>query len=601
MQYRREIDGLRALAVIPVILFHAGIQTFSGGYVGVDIFFVISGFLITSIILAELEQEKFSLINFYDRRARRILPALFVMMTVTLLVGYFTLLPDEFKNLGQSVVATTLFSNNILLSFTSGYWDLNSEFKPLLHTWSLGVEEQYYFIFPLILLFMWKIPRAQVRITQLFILLFLSSLAFASWFVKVSPNLAFYTLPTRAWEILLGALTALYLNSKSEVSTNTKQANLFSLVGLLLISGSILLLDQSHPSPGFFMLLPTIGAVLIILYAREGTYAHKILGHKSLVFIGLISYSLYLWHQPIFSFIRAISTERPPTYIFTCSIFLVFFISYFSWKFIEKPFRNPKALSKRAVFGYALSASFALIGTGLFLNKDYGMPQRFFDSNTKITDIDKRIYNGNAFKFKADKFNSVNDKKILIIGNSFARDFINMTTENFNTNGVEIVYRDDFGGCILPYKNILMEDLFSSADAIVFSTDTFSNECVNSNISYAESFKKKLFYTGTKHFGYNLNWLIRLNPDNRKSQYNQIPQATLNVELDMEKSIPSQHFISLLSATTDNHKIPITDDQGRLLSPDRTHLTKFGAIYFGTKVLKKSEYANLFPNDQAPL
>ena len=176
MHYRREIDGLRALAVLPVILFHAGFETFSGGFVGVDVFFVISGYLITTIITAELEQGNFSIVNFYERRARRILPALFVVMLACFVVGYFLLMPDEFKNLGQSFVSTIFFSNNILLAMTSGYWDLASEFKPLLHTWSLGVEEQYYVVIPILLMLCWKFSKW--AIPYLLFLIFASSLLF---------------------------------------------------------------------------------------------------------------------------------------------------------------------------------------------------------------------------------------------------------------------------------------------------------------------------------------------------------------------------------------------------------------------------------------
>ena len=161
MNYRREIDGLRALAVLPVIFFHAGFDYFSGGFVGVDIFFVISGYLITSIILIQIKKGTFSISDFYERRARRILPVLFFIMMISLSFGYIWMMPDEFKNFGQSLVATSLFSNNILLAITTGYWDLTSEFKPLLHTWSLGVEEQYYVLFPFLLVFSWKYFRGK--------------------------------------------------------------------------------------------------------------------------------------------------------------------------------------------------------------------------------------------------------------------------------------------------------------------------------------------------------------------------------------------------------------------------------------------------------
>lgn len=220
MDYRREIDGLRAFAVLPVILFHAGFETFSGGFVGVDVFFVISGYLITTVILSELEKGSFSILNFYERRARRILPALFLVMFASIIPGYFWLMPDEFKNFGQSLVSTALFSNNILLSITSGYWDLASEFKPLLHTWSLGVEEQYYVFVPLILMIAWKLGKG--TIPHIIWIIFLASFVFAIWFVNVSPKWAFYLLPTRAWEIAIGALAAIHVRSSPSALNGKK-------------------------------------------------------------------------------------------------------------------------------------------------------------------------------------------------------------------------------------------------------------------------------------------------------------------------------------------------------------------------------------------
>ena len=179
MKYRLEIDGLRALAVLPVIFFHAGFDMFRGGYVGVDIFFVISGYLITSIIINQLEKNQFSIINFYERRARRILPALFFVMLLNIPIAFFTMLPDALENFGQSLVATSLFANNILLYLTSGYWDLASEYKPLLHTWSLAVEEQYYIIFPILMTLLWRFSTK--TIIYFFIVLFFISLGFAQW------------------------------------------------------------------------------------------------------------------------------------------------------------------------------------------------------------------------------------------------------------------------------------------------------------------------------------------------------------------------------------------------------------------------------------
>ena len=193
MNYRAEIDGLRALAVLPVIFFHAGFEWFNGGYIGVDVFFVISGYLITTIIISEMSEERFSIVNFYDRRARRILPALFFVMAMCIPFAWFWLTPNDLKDFGQSLVAVSIFSSNILFWLESGYFDTASELKPLLHTWSLAVEEQYYILFPLFLMIMWRL-----RINWILIFLFiafLTSLGFAQWAAYNSPSAGFYILP----------------------------------------------------------------------------------------------------------------------------------------------------------------------------------------------------------------------------------------------------------------------------------------------------------------------------------------------------------------------------------------------------------------------
>jgi peptidoglycan/LPS O-acetylase OafA/YrhL len=208
MNYRKEIDGLRALAVIPVILFHAGFTTFSGGFVGVDVFFVISGFLITSIILKEIEAGTFSILNFYERRARRILPELFLVMLVCLPFAWLWLLPDDIRDFSKSVVKLTEFISNIYFYKQTGYFDTANELKPLLHTWSLAVEEQYYLFFPLLLLITWRFGKLFVFVTLTLILL--SSLFYAQYIVYSEPSAAFYLLPSRFWELLVGALVAFY-------------------------------------------------------------------------------------------------------------------------------------------------------------------------------------------------------------------------------------------------------------------------------------------------------------------------------------------------------------------------------------------------------
>ena len=245
MKYRKEIDGLRALAVLPVILAHAGVEILRGGFVGVDIFFVISGYLITTIILDELEKNDFTIVKFYERRARRILPALFLVMLTTTIAGNFLLMPDEYKNLGQSLVSTSLFSNNILLAITSGYWDLASEFKPLLHTWSLGVEEQYYIFTPIFLMIAWKLSRKAIPLV--ICITFLVSFLYAAWLVNKSPDWAFYSLLTRAWELAAGGIATIILRSNPSITNNNILSNVFSSIGFTAILLSIVTFNEKTP------------------------------------------------------------------------------------------------------------------------------------------------------------------------------------------------------------------------------------------------------------------------------------------------------------------------------------------------------------------
>ena len=592
MQYRPEIDGLRALAVIPVIFFHGGFEIFRGGFVGVDIFFVISGYLITSIILSDLKNNNFSIINFYERRARRILPALFLISFVSLIFGYFFLLPDEFKNLGQSFVSTFLFANNILLAMTSGYWDLDSEFKPLLHTWSLGVEEQYYAIVPILFLISLKLGRLGIVIVIWAI--FLLSFIFANWFIYISPDWAFYILPTRAWEICLGALVAFYFKNRSFKNLNYKFANFLSFLGLVLILFSIFTFDKYIINPGWPLLIPTFGTVLIILFGNINSIVNRMLRNRILVFLGLISYSLYLWHQPFFAYLRAYSLNEPNYQNYLYLLPFIFVISFFTWKYIETPFRNKNVISSKFIFIFSISLSLIFIIIGIFINKNYGMPSRIFSDEINKNDIDKRIYNQRVYSYKKDNFLKKSSTTILIVGNSFARDFVNITLENFNISNTEIIYRDDLKECILQMSNEEKFRLYNDAEVIVFASGDYKQECYTEDISFAKSRGKKIFYIGTKDFGYNLNWLIKLKENNRSNKYNSISLKTINLDKKMAHLIPPENYISIMKPTVVKGKIPITDAYGRILSTDRRHLTKYGAIYFGQKAIVSSLYADIF-------
>ena len=595
MIYRKEIDGLRALAVIPVILFHAGFEYFGGGFVGVDIFFVISGYLITSIILADLQAGKFSIAQFYERRARRILPCLYLVMLVSMVLGYFWMMPDEFKNFGQSVFATTIFSNNILLAFTSGYWAIASEYKPLLHTWSLGVEEQYYIIFPLVLMIGWKYFKKYLGAAV--VLIAFASLMLATWGVARSPDLAFYLLPTRAWEILLGSLAAFYLRRKTPVSNAPPGGNLLSLAGLFLIAVSIFSFGRNQPAPGLYTLVPVIGTLLVIVYAAENNFAGKALGNKLVVGFGLISYSAYLWHQPIFSFSRIYLVNPPDGRIAAILTVMTFLVAYFSWKFVETPFRDKSRFSRNAIFSGSVLCSLAFLAAGFYLNKSYGMPLRIFPEHVSIEDLDKRIYNERVFSYKKDRFSSPSKISVLVIGNSAGRDFVNMTVETFDMSNVEIVYQDDFNDCIVPFKNDAYKNLVAEADIVVFAGG-YQNNCITRDVEYSRQRGFDLFYIGPKGFGQNLNWLIRLAPEAQANQFNPLPVDIIQSEQKMLAEIPAEHYLSLLSRVVKNGNIPITDEMGLPISTDRVHLTRYGAVYFGNKVLLASRYGELLKSHE---
>ncbi len=351
------------MAVLPVILFHAGFGAFGGGFVGVDVFFVISGYLITTIILAELEQGRFSLVRFYERRARRILPALFVVMFCCLPFAWFWLLPSDMRSFAQSLVAVSVFASNILFWQTADYFDTAAELKPLLHTWSLAVEEQYYLLFPLLLLVTWRLGRRWV--VGLLALVFVASLAAAQWGSLARPAATFYLLPTRGWELLVGAFAAFYCAKRGIAQARSWLAEGGGLLGVALIAVSILCFTAQTPFPGLYALVPTLGTALIIVCAHRRTFVGRWLGSQALVMVGLVSYSAYLWHQPLFAFARQRSLTEPGPWVMAGLCLAVIPLATLSWRFVERPFRGGQRFTRRQVFACGLLVSVFFVAIGL--------------------------------------------------------------------------------------------------------------------------------------------------------------------------------------------------------------------------------------------
>jgi peptidoglycan/LPS O-acetylase OafA/YrhL len=622
MKYRPEIDGLRSLAVIPVILWHAGFQVVSGGFVGVDIFFVISGYLITSIILAEKKSNTFSLIKFYERRARRILPALFVVMLTCLPIAWFVLLPADLKNFSKSLIAVSTFTSNFLFWRWSGYFDTASQLKPLLHTWSLAVEEQFYLFFPLFVMFLWRLAISRLGLALMLITIL--SFSLGQYFSVSRPFFAFYLLPTRGWELLVGALLALWqstIQNDSDRSTYTRSA--LSIIGLIAILGSIFLFTEEIPTPSFFTLIPTLGAALIIFGANQNNIVGKLLSGKVFVLVGLISYSAYLWHQPLLAFAKHRFVELSEQLLFVLVLF-TFFLSYISWKFIETPFRNQKKFSRKFIFTTATLCSAIFISIGYIGIISNGFSQRFSLEDKEIAELDvfeQARYTDKRFLDHEHKdFENNGKRKILLIGDSFSRDLTNAIFESnlkdniqLSTHHIAVIcgnlshsfeieksipkrYLKD---CIRNgwYETPSIQRQLVEADEIWLASkwQPWVAQKLPESIEHLKSkYNKKIIVFGTKNFGtVNPKELLRETYLDRVNFKQTLSEESQDINSVMRESLPPEIFFNLLSVFCNTqNQCPLFDADGKLLSYDGTHLTAAGARLLGSKLENNSNFFN---------
>ena len=431
--YRPEIDGLRAVAVVPVILLHAGCSLFSGGFIGVDVFLVISGYLITSIILRELEAGTFRFASFYERRARRILPALFFIMFCSIPFAWILMMPVELKGYAVSVTSVVAFASNIIFWRQHGYFDTSAELTPLLHTWSLAVEEQFYIIFPIALLLIWRFGRKASVLSIAAVAI--ASLLLCEYASQHHPSFNFYWGITRAWELMAGSLCAFVTLRPHQI-----RDNFLSMLGIVLILYSIFRFDNSVRFPSVYALLPVIGACLIVLFAHRDTVAAWILSMKPLVAVGLISYSAYLWHQPLFAFARIRSIVAPSMWLMAGLALLTLPLAWLTWRYVETPCRTDpmhSGITRLRLAHVSGITACVLIAFGVAGFVTSGFPNRFHASSlasSKSFDLAKRD-NGYCF-YSVDTMSTltvgdeglecklgspnVSDPTVLLFGDSFA-------------------------------------------------------------------------------------------------------------------------------------------------------------------------------------
>lgn len=366
-KYRPDIDGLRAIAVLPVVAFHAFPSHLKGGFIGVDIFFVISGFLISTIIFNSLNSGVFSFSEFYTRRVKRIFPSLSVVLLACLLLGYFVLLPDELNQLGKHVFAGAGFMSNLVLLGESGYFDNSAETKPLLHLWSLGIEEQFYIFWPFLLWVSWKI---RANLLYLTVILLVASFAANMWMVYNNTVAAYYSPLTRAWELLCGTLLSWYLIKKSAKGSDGSSSssytatvsNVSAVIGLGLLAFGFFFISKGLRFPGYWALIPVIGSALIIMAGPNAWFNRHVLSHKLLVWFGLLSFPLYLWHWPMLSFCRIMYTN-PSWKLRVVAVICSVCLAWLTVRFVERPLRfgvKNSAINVGALSG--VLSSLALVG-----------------------------------------------------------------------------------------------------------------------------------------------------------------------------------------------------------------------------------------------
>jgi len=592
-------------------------------------FFVISGFLITNIIIGEMEQDKFSILRFYERRARRILPALFFVMLCCIPFAYLWMTPDQYQDFTSSIVAVCLFVSNILFWRESDYFAPASEEKPLLHTWSLAVEEQYYMFFPIFLMIFWRFGRQPVFYS--IIMIAVISLLISEWGWRNSPIANFYLAPTRVWELLAGSICAFL-----QVGKNKRKSNFLSSLGLALILFSIFFYTADTPFPSFYTLIPVLGTSLLILYGVQGTLCAHILSLRPFVGVGLISYSAYLWHQPLFAFARIRSVSIPQEELMLALALLSIILAYLSWRFIEQPFRKKNVsilVSRQTIFGASALCATIFITFGLISNNTThyknSLPPRAYEfyqvsQYGKTNDYYKQFremtcfYSGQKHSFQTYKKAkclsiSPSKKNYMIVGDSHAAHFWYAMNQVFPEHNI---LQATASGCRPLLKpagrkectklmNYIFEDFIriNKIDGVILSAQWRRNETEQllSTIEYLNEYVDKVIVIGpTIEYQRELPILLATHSEktNKELSYlmtRYVREDTRITDNKLNSMLIDSHatYIRLSEQVCSDSRCTVFTDDGVPMLFDESHFTISGSI----KIIKDMKRKNILVLD----
>jgi len=618
-EYRPDIDGLRALAVLAVFIFHLDVDLVSGGYVGVDIFFVISGYLITKIIANQICNKQFSFVSFYLRRIRRLAPALLFILGLTFVVSFILLSPQHLDRLGKAELASIFSVSNIFFWSESGYFNTGSQLKPLLHTWSLSVEEQYYLVWPLLLLFTIKFFNRS-GIWFFLIIIFVVSLFFSERMLAVSPESSFYLTPYRAYEFAIGGLVYMLLT----LNMKLKYSGFISIIGLSLMLLPIILYEKQTLFPGVAALLPCVGAGLFI-YSGGNTLIGKFFSFKPIVFIGKISYSLYLAHWPTIVLYQYYNLKPLGLLDITLILLITFALAVFMYFYIEKPFRRPPVpinniKTNKTFLQAILLVISSLVGLSVYAALKDGIPNRF--SRDVMRQVLFKPQELNDYTWKAHlrmqnvKFNNNRKVKVLVVGDSQGGDFVNILLTKLEkqkyqlrsiivsakcqpvalddkTPESSVVMPHDVERCKKERFEFTQNKLLDNAD-VVYLVSNWHEESLKyikntMNLIYSKGVNR-VYVVGRKSQGA-IGTMLAL-----RNRYSDKPIETFSAEIKHKTAwdlnnklrdiVGEENFVNIMGVVcpSENYCSVLTGEK-KLIFHDKLHLTPAGVEYIAERLI----------------